>query len=97
MIRLDDIESLTDFQRHSKRHIQRLKKTGRATVLTVNGRATLVVQDAKSYQRLLDLLERAAAIEGVERGLASLRRGEGRPARAVLDEIRTAKRIPRHP
>ena len=96
MIRLDDIESLTGFQRHAKRHIQRLKKTGRATVLTVKGRAELVVQDARSYQRMLDLLERAAAIEGIERGLAALRRGAGRPAKQVLEEIRAALRIPRN-
>ncbi len=95
MIRMNDIESLTDFQRHAKRHIQRLKKTGRATVLTVKGRAALVVQDAGSYQRMLDLLERAEAIEGIERGLASLRRGAGRPATKVLEELRTTLRIPR--
>ena len=37
MIHLDDIYSLTEFQRHTKEHIERLKQTGRPEVLTVNG------------------------------------------------------------
>jgi hypothetical protein len=53
-IDLTDILSLTDFQRAAKQHISRLRRTGKAQVLTVNGAAALVVQDAKSYQRLLD-------------------------------------------
>jgi hypothetical protein len=53
-IDLTDILSLTDFQRAAKQHISRLRRTGKAQVLTVNGAAALVVQDAKGYQRLLD-------------------------------------------
>jgi hypothetical protein len=53
-IDLNDILSLTDFQRSAKQHISRLRRSGKAQVLTVNGSASLVVQDAKSYQRLLD-------------------------------------------
>jgi hypothetical protein len=53
-IDLTDILSLTEFQRGAKQHINRLRKTGKAQVLTINGSASLVVQDARSYQRLLD-------------------------------------------
>lgn len=59
MIRLDDIFSLSDFQRRTKQHVLRLRATGRPTVLTVNGRPELVVHDAASYQEILDSLERA--------------------------------------
>jgi PHD/YefM family antitoxin component YafN of YafNO toxin-antitoxin module len=38
-------------------------------VLTVNGGAELVVQDAASYQDLLDRLERAETIAAVRRGM----------------------------
>lgn len=57
MIRADDIESLTDFARNTKAHLKRLKRTGRPELLTVNGRAEVVVQNATSYQRLIDELE----------------------------------------
>lgn len=54
MIDLNDVCSLTEFRRNMKRHVLRLQETGRAQVLTVNGRAALVVQSAAAYQQLLD-------------------------------------------
>ncbi|MBK5097996.1 MAG: type II toxin-antitoxin system Phd/YefM family antitoxin [Gemmatimonadetes bacterium] len=62
MIRLDDIFSLSDFQRRTKEHVRRLRATGRPTVLTVNGRPELVVLDAESYQGILDALEQPAGL-----------------------------------
>jgi prevent-host-death family protein len=72
MIHVEDIYSLTDFQRHAKEHIERLKETGRPEVLTVNGKAEVVVQDAAAYQRLLDLVDRLQAIEGIQKGVESM-------------------------
>ena len=53
MIQLTDIHSLSDFQRNAKNHLKQMKKTGRPRVLTINGKAELIVQDAKSYQNCL--------------------------------------------
>ncbi len=61
-IRIEDIASLTDFHRNSKIHWKRLKLSGRPKVLTINGKAELVVQDAAAYQRLLDAVERAEQV-----------------------------------
>jgi hypothetical protein len=58
-IKIQDIASLTDFHRNSTAHCMRLKRSGRPAVLTVNGKAVLVVQDAAAYQKLLELVERA--------------------------------------
>jgi PHD/YefM family antitoxin component YafN of YafNO toxin-antitoxin module len=58
MIRSEDIGSLTDFSRNTKAHLKRLKRTGRPELLTVNGKAEVVVQSAAAYQRLITLLER---------------------------------------
>jgi hypothetical protein len=58
-IRIQDIASLTDFHRNSPTHCKRLKQSGRPEVLTVNGKAVLVVQDAAAYQRLLEVVARA--------------------------------------
>lgn len=92
MINLRDIYSLTEFQRNTRDHLTRLRETGRPSVLTVNGRAEIVVQDAASYQAFLDMVERAEAILAVQEGLESVARGEGRPAREAIEAIRQRTR-----
>jgi len=82
-----DIHPLTDFKRNTPEFLRQLKETGHPLVLTVNGKAELVVQDAKSYQRLLDLAERLETIEAVREGLASMKRGEGRPIDEIFAEM----------
>jgi len=52
----EDICSMTEFKRRTTNVLTRLRGTGRALVLTTNGRADVVVQDAASYQKLLDRL-----------------------------------------
>ena len=91
MIALQDIRSLTDFQRNTKAHLRRLKSSGRPAVLTVNGRAELIVQDAAAFEDMLD------AIRGIQRGLDEMKAGKGDPARKVLDRIRAKYKIPRSP
>jgi prevent-host-death family protein len=82
-----DIHPLTDFKRNTAEFLAQLKQTGHPLVLTINGKAELVVQDAKSYQRLLDLAERLETIQAVKESLASVERGEGRPLDTVFDEL----------
>ena len=67
-----DIHSLTDFKRRTADYIEQIKQTGHPLVLTLNGKAELVVQDAASYQRLLDVLDQVEAIEGIRKGLKSV-------------------------
>ena len=95
MINLKDIFSLSDFQRKTREHIRRLKRSRRPEVLTVNGKAELVVQDAESYQALLDALDRAEAVAGIRRGLESMARGEGRAASKAVSGIRKKHKIVR--
>ncbi len=61
MIRLDNIHSMTDFQRNPKGVLEQLKLSKSPAVLTVNGRPEFVVQDATSYQAMTDMI---ALLEG---------------------------------
>lgn len=88
MIDLREIHSLSDFQRNTKSYVERLKETKSPVVLTVNGKAELVVQDAASYQELLDRVERAETVAAVRQAMEEFERGEGRPAREALEELR---------
>lgn len=94
MIHLSDIHSLTDFQRNAKAHLKHMKESGRPLVLTVNGKAALVVQDAESYQKLLDLVERAEAIAGIKRGLEDVKHGRTRPLKDALADLRRKRELP---
>jgi PHD/YefM family antitoxin component YafN of YafNO toxin-antitoxin module len=88
MIQIDDITSLTDFQRNAKTHVRRLKKTGRPEVLTINGKPEVIVQDAASYQKLADAAELAQTIPALQKSLLEANRREGVPAATVLAKIR---------
>lgn len=90
-----DIQSLTAFRRSSGDLMKHLKKSKRPMVLTVNGKAAAVVQDAEAYQRLLDIAARADAGEGIRQGLEDAKRGRVRPAREVFAEFESAHALSR--
>ena len=88
----NDIRSLSDFKRKTSELLNRLKKTGHPLVLTINGRAELVVQDATAYQQLL---ERVETVEALQRGFADVKVGRTKPARDVFRRLRRKHGIPR--
>jgi prevent-host-death family protein len=84
------IESLTNFKRNTADYLQQLHQTGTPLVLTVNGRAEVVVQDAVAYQRLLERAAKADLAETVEaicEGLADSAAGRVKPARKALQAL----------
>jgi prevent-host-death family protein len=90
-----DIQSLTTFRRSSGDFMKQLRKSKRPIVLTVNGKAAAVVQDAEAYQRLLDVAARADAGEGIRQGLEDARKGKLRPARQFFTEYEASHGLPR--
>jgi prevent-host-death family protein len=88
MIDLSEIRSVTDFQRNIKDYIGRLKENKNPLVLTVNGKAELVVQDAESYQLILERLDRAETIAAIKRGMNEFDRGEAMPLDEAENRLR---------
>ncbi len=88
------IHSLTDFLRNHKAHVTRLKETHIPEVLTVNGKAEVIVQDAESYQRLIDRLHHMETLAAIQEGMASAGRGELKPAAQVLAEMQDRYGLP---
>jgi len=91
-----DIHSLSTFKRDTAKLVRQMKKTREPVVLTVNGKAELVVQDAESYQKLLEAKDRMEAIEGIRRGLESMKRQRGKPASEFFREFFAEKGISEH-
>jgi prevent-host-death family protein len=83
-----DIHSLTAFRRKSGQFLKQIKKTKRPIVLTVNGKAEAVVQDAEAYQRLLDIAARADVYEALRQSEDDIAHGRTRPAEEVFAEFR---------
>jgi prevent-host-death family protein len=63
MLDLRQVFTVTDFLRNHKELISRVTETKKPVVLTVKGKPALVIQDADSYQDLMDRLERSEARE----------------------------------
>jgi PHD/YefM family antitoxin component YafN of YafNO toxin-antitoxin module len=83
-----DINSLSNFKRNTPEFLRQLKETGHPVVLTINGKAELVVQDTASYQRLIELAERAEEMDLTRQSVAEMKAGKGRPAEEMLAEMR---------
>jgi prevent-host-death family protein len=83
-----DIESLTNFKGNTREYLERIKESGHPLVLTVNGKAEVVVQDAESYQKLLELVDHIQAIKGIQAGLNSVQEGRTFPAKEALIRLK---------
>ena len=57
MIQSRNSHSLADFQQNIEAHIDALRESGEPHVLTVNGKAEVIVQNAEAYQKMLDELD----------------------------------------
>ena len=90
----NDTKSLSTFRRDTARLIKESHKTKQPLVLTVNGVAAIVVQDVESYQELLDAKERLEAIEGIRKGVGSLKGNKARSADNFFAAIFVEHNIP---
>lgn len=95
MIDLSNIRSLSEFQRNTKQYVQQMEESEKPLVLTVNGEAQLVVQDAKAYQKLLDRLEYAESVAALREGIQEIEQEQGVPAKQALEGLRRKHGISR--
>ncbi len=89
-----ETDSLTHFQDRTPELIDRLKVSGDPLVLTVDGKAEVVVQDAAAYQQLLDRAEYLETVAALKEAIRDVEEGRTRPAEEALAEIRRRHGIP---
>ena len=90
-----DIQSLSHFKRKTSEVLARMKDSGNPVVLTVNGRAELIVQDAAAYQRLVELAERARMLDILEESRKDIEAGRTVPAREALERLAKKHKLDR--
>ena len=83
----EEINSLSNFKRNTSEFIEQLKETGKPIILTINGKAELIVQDAGSYQRLLEISEKLETIEALKPAIEEMKAGKGESAEKVFAEL----------
>jgi len=71
-----------------------MRGSSRPLILTINGKAELVVQDAASYQKLLDRVDELEALESIKRGLADVEAGRVTPLSWFEGEFRKKRGLP---
>ena len=84
MILPTDIHTLDSFRRKTREHVERLQSTGRPEVLTVNGKASVVVQDAAAYERQQ---EKIAVLEALTESVQQIESGKALDARKAVRKL----------
>ncbi len=64
-------------------------------MLTVNGRAELVVLNAIAFQTLLEKIDRLETLAGIKRDLDKITAGKTKLADEVFDAIRKKHKVPK--
>lgn len=88
MIRATDIHSLTDFTRNARAYIQQIKASKNPIALTVNGDAQVIVQDAESFQQMVDELDHRRFIAAMRESESAVRNGQTQDLDQAFAEIR---------
>ena len=87
---MDDVETVSAFKRDTASVAARLKKTGKPLVLTVNGKAEMVIQSAAAYrrlQKLATLAEKAEMMAFLKKSAADIAAGEVLPAEEFVKSL----------
>lgn len=86
-----DIHTVTEFSRKPAEHIKRLTESKRPEILTVNGKAAVVVQDAETYEQMAQLADYADSLMNIRQALSET----GRPLEAFTAEFEAKNGITR--
>ncbi|MCU0567230.1 MAG: type II toxin-antitoxin system Phd/YefM family antitoxin [Oculatellaceae cyanobacterium Prado106] len=88
-INLGNILSLTDFKKNASQLVEQVRQTHSPIVLTVNGKAEVVVHEAEAFQSMIDKIQQleqelesirqAELRQAIELGIAEAARGEVAP------------------
>ncbi|MCP3914351.1 MAG: type II toxin-antitoxin system Phd/YefM family antitoxin [bacterium] len=85
---ITDVDSLINFTQNAPEIAKRIKESGAPLVLTVDGRAELVVQDAAAYRRLLEQVERQETLKALREGLQDVAEGRTRPVEEAFEDFK---------
>ena len=86
----EDIRSITDLKRNTNAILKQINKTKRPVVLTVNGKAEVVLIDAKEYEKITSAFNLLKLLVPAEEDMNT---GRYKEARSFFKEFRRDKKI----
>ena len=86
-ILMEDIHPLSEFVRNAKTHIGEINDSGRAQILTVNGKAEVAVLGKKLFDELIQAREQLETLRAIQSGLEDIEAGRLRSAEEVHKEL----------
>ncbi len=81
----EDIKSVSDLKKKTRKIFDQLHRTGRPIVVTVNGKPDVVLLDAAVFEKKLRALNLGVLLSEAE---ADIKEGRTRPARDFLKELK---------
>jgi PHD/YefM family antitoxin component YafN of YafNO toxin-antitoxin module len=86
---VEDIKSLSFFKQKTGDVVKHIKSTKKPTFITINGNVELVIQDARSYQKIMDYM----GADKILRALDCVENGDLTPLAEGLEKIRKKHKI----
>ena len=83
-----DIYPVSDFNRKPAEHIKRVQETKKPEVLTVNGKAAVVMVDPESYDKLAQDAELSRTLAQIARASAEHESGKSQPLHEAFAELK---------
>lgn len=93
-VNLRNIHPLSEFQRSAKSFLEEMRTNQSSLVLTVNGKAAAVVQDAEAYQGMVDRIELLESMLGLRKSLEEFEQGKAIPLDQAFQQLRDKHDIP---
>lgn len=87
MTRSTDITSFTDVRQNLRRHLQRVKRTGRPLYITTNGETDAVVLSPRAFDALIEQAELAKSLAMLDRSMEDVVAGRVRPMKTAVRDI----------
>lgn len=97
MLTTSNIYPISDFNRKTNEHIKRIQESKNPEVLTVNGKAAVVVViDPESYDQLAQNQELLETIRDIAIANEQHQKGQSKPAKQVFQELKNELKAKYH-
>ena len=94
MLNLSHSRPLNQFQQEDPELLHQFETDKTPIVITINGKAVAVLQDADSYEKLLARLELLETLAGIRQSLGEFDRGKGVSIHQAFEELKKKSYLP---